>query len=97
VTEGKLTWLAGDMSPKSIEITLIDDDYLEGNELFTVTLSNPTNGAELSGVESITVSIEDDEPETAHREPSEEEDSEQPSAEEPTDECLLSRTVITFW
>jgi hypothetical protein len=86
VTEGKLTWLAGDMSPKSIEITLIDDDYLEGNELFTVTLSNPTNGAELSGVESITVSIEDDEPETAHREPSEEEDSEQPSPEEPTDE-----------
>jgi hypothetical protein len=65
VTEGKLTWQVDDMSPKLIEVTLIDDEYWEENELFIITLFEPTDGAELGSLESITVSIENDESESA--------------------------------
>ncbi|OAD21982.1 receptor protein kinase-like protein, partial [Candidatus Thiomargarita nelsonii] len=44
---GRLTWLDGDSSDKTLTITLIDDSTSEGNKTFTVTLSDPTSGADL--------------------------------------------------
>jgi len=54
---GRLTWLDGDSSDKTLTITLIDDSTSEGNKTFTVTLSDPTSGADL---ETATVTIIDD-------------------------------------
>lgn len=44
---------------KTITIPIVNDDADENPETFTVTLSNPTNGATLGGLSSITVTIED--------------------------------------
>jgi hypothetical protein len=52
-----LNFAAGETS-KTISIPIIDDSYAEGNELFTVTLSNPV-GATLVAPSSATVAIVD--------------------------------------
>lgn len=44
-----------------VVVAPIDDALLEGDETFTVTLSNPTNGATLGSPSVITVTIIDDE------------------------------------
>ncbi|OAD23563.1 Na-Ca exchanger/integrin-beta4 [Candidatus Thiomargarita nelsonii] len=54
---GRLTWLDGDSSNKTLTITLIDNSTSQGNKTFTVTLSDPTSGADL---ETATVTIIDD-------------------------------------
>jgi len=54
---GRLTWLDGDSSNKTLTITLIDNTDRYGNKTFTVTLSDPTSGADL---ETATVTIIDD-------------------------------------
>jgi Leucine-rich repeat (LRR) protein len=56
---GRLTWLDGDTSNKTLTITLIDNTASEDNKTFTVTLSDPTSGADL---ETATVIIRDDDP-----------------------------------
>jgi hypothetical protein len=56
---GRLTWLDGDSSNKTLTITLIDNTASEDNKTFTVTLSDPTSGADL---ETATVIIRDDDP-----------------------------------
>jgi hypothetical protein len=54
-TVGTLNFAAGEIS-KTISIPVIDDSYAEGNETFTVTLSNAT-GAALGTPSSASVSI----------------------------------------
>jgi hypothetical protein len=49
-TIGTLSWAAGDASPKTFSVAIVDDSYAEGTETFRVTLSNPT-GATL-GIQS---------------------------------------------
>jgi Leucine-rich repeat (LRR) protein len=56
---GRLTWLDGDTSNKTLTITLIDNTASEDNKTFTITLSDPTSGADL---ETATVIIRDDDP-----------------------------------
>jgi hypothetical protein len=56
---GSLKFAAGDTS-KTISILIIDDAYLEGNENFTVTLSNPS-GATLGTQSTTSVVITDNE------------------------------------
>jgi len=56
---GRLTWLDGDSSNKTLTITLIDNTVSEYEKTFTVTLSEPTSGADL---ETATIIIKDDEP-----------------------------------
>ena len=54
---GTLRFSAGETS-KTIFVPLVDDGYAEGNETFTITLSNPS-GATLGVATSATVTIED--------------------------------------
>lgn len=54
-----LTWNSGDASTKSVTINLTNDDVLEPNETFTITLSNP-GGATLGLPDTATVTIVDD-------------------------------------
>ncbi|MBY6204238.1 Calx-beta domain-containing protein [Halomonas denitrificans] len=57
---GTLNFADGDTS-FGVVVVPIDDALLEGDETFTVALSNPTNGAALGSPSVITVTIIDDE------------------------------------
>ena len=57
---GTLSFAIGETS-KSFAIQLTDDTAFEGNESFTVALSNPTNGTTVIG-DKVAVTIVDDEP-----------------------------------
>jgi uncharacterized protein (TIGR03118 family) len=59
-TVGTLRFAPGESS-KTIDIFITDDVYVEGNETFTVTLSNPTGGASftLGSTTTETVTITD--------------------------------------
>jgi hypothetical protein len=59
-TNGTLTFLANE-TQKSISVPILDDALTEGAEAFTITLSNPTNGAILGSIPTATVTIVDDE------------------------------------
>lgn len=58
VTGGALRWADGDTADKMIEVTLLDDLAIEGDEAFTATLQNPV-GATLTGA-PISAGIRDD-------------------------------------
>ncbi|WP_219643978.1 Calx-beta domain-containing protein [Cohnella sp. CFH 77786] len=56
---GTLTFAAGETS-KTISVPIYNDTDTEGDESFTVTLGNPTNGATLGTITGSNVSIVDD-------------------------------------
>ena len=56
---GTLTWLPTDPDTKAITVLLTNDTAVEGNETFSVVLSNPTGSATL-GTSVSTVTIDDD-------------------------------------
>jgi len=63
---GTLTWAAGDATAKNITVGLptsnvpvINDTNVEGPKAFTITLSNPTGGAQLGLITVNTVTIND--------------------------------------
>ncbi|QJR12850.1 hypothetical protein DSM104443_03944 [Usitatibacter rugosus] len=64
---GVLTWFVGDLTPKTIAvgisqtIPILDDTAFEGDETFTITLSNPTNFALLGPVTTTTITLVDNE------------------------------------
>lgn len=58
---GLLRWADGESDPIDITIQLNDDLAVEGNETFTLTLSNPNGAALAPGGSSVTVTIFDDE------------------------------------
>ena len=63
-TSGILTFTTGDIS-ESFMVPITDDSLVEGNQAFTVTLSNPQgNGAVLGALNPATVTITDFEPGT---------------------------------
>src|SRR6185436_9065560 len=57
---GRLTFLAGETS-KLVAVAILGDAVREGDETFTLTLSNPGGGAVLGPVRVATVTIRDDE------------------------------------
>ena len=57
---GTLSWDDGDTSNRSIRINLIDDAEVEGDEKFSLTLSEPTGGATLAASEAVTNIANDD-------------------------------------
>ena len=57
---GGLAWAAGDASPRTIVISILNDGTAEPDETFTVSLSSPV-GATLGAASSTTVTILDDE------------------------------------
>ncbi|MFO1351111.1 MAG: autotransporter domain-containing protein [Gammaproteobacteria bacterium] len=54
---GTLNWVAGDTQPKSFKVRINTDNEREGDEDFSVTLSNPTGGAVLGNPSIVTVVI----------------------------------------
>ena len=55
-TSGRLTIADGQISG-TISVRIIDDFLIEGNETFQIVISNPTGGATISGPDSATVFI----------------------------------------
>ena len=58
---GTINFAPGDTN-KTFQVLINEDMYLEGNETFTVTLSNPAGGV-LGAQSSTTITIDDDSPE----------------------------------
>jgi hypothetical protein len=59
-TLGTATWPAGDATPKSFSIAIVDDSYAEGSESFTIGLNSPS-GTTLGTQSTATVTITDNE------------------------------------
>jgi len=57
---GTLQWASGDNAPKSFIVLISEDDYVEGPETLTLTLSNPTGGATLGSPSTAILTINDD-------------------------------------
>jgi uncharacterized delta-60 repeat protein/uncharacterized repeat protein (TIGR01451 family) len=57
-TNGILTFADGETN-KAIAVRIIDENQVEGNQFFTVALSNPTGGASIFGSSSVPVNIID--------------------------------------
>lgn len=57
-SSGTLNFAAGQTSA-TFSVPILDDSLIEGNETFTVALSNPTGGATLAAVSSATATIAD--------------------------------------
>ncbi len=55
---GQLSWADGDSSDRIIDITAVNDTFVEGIESFALELSSPTGGAAL-GQATLTLSITD--------------------------------------
>lgn len=55
--KGTLTWAEGNRNHQLIEIPLLKDTDNESNENFVVTLSHPTNGAELGQTAQTSVTV----------------------------------------
>ncbi|MCB1629583.1 MAG: hypothetical protein KDI51_13295 [Xanthomonadales bacterium] len=55
--DGSLSWPGNDPSSRTISIAILADQLPESAEQFTLTLSNPTGGAELGPVTTVTVTI----------------------------------------
>jgi len=55
-----LTWAAGELGVKNIDVTIVNDNLNEGNESFAIVLDNPENVA-ISGSSRVSVTIRDDE------------------------------------
>jgi glucose/arabinose dehydrogenase len=64
-TAGILHWNDGDAGTKSFQVPIFEDPETEGEESFTVALSNPTGGAFLGTPQTAQVTIEDDDSPTA--------------------------------
>ncbi|MBV8201743.1 MAG: fibronectin type III domain-containing protein [Acidobacteria bacterium] len=47
-TSGTLTWAAGDHSPKSFNVQVLDDHVVDGTHTAVLTLSNATGGASIN-------------------------------------------------
>ncbi len=56
---GSISWVNGELGPKTIIIPLATDALIEGTETFTISLSAPTGGANLGAIATHTVTIAD--------------------------------------
>jgi hypothetical protein len=46
-TSGRLDWADGDDSPRTVTVSILDDDIVENREIFGVDFSEPSGGAQL--------------------------------------------------
>ena len=59
---GTLTWADGDTNIQTLNLLIMDDEIRENPETFYVTLSNPSNGAQLGTSKQMALTIVDNEP-----------------------------------
>lgn len=59
LTTGKLVFASNELE-KSFTVVTFNDAFVEGNETFSIDLSNPTGGAVVGPLATTTVTIEDD-------------------------------------
>jgi hypothetical protein len=59
---GTLTWSDGDEAAKTIELTIIDDEQLEPDEIFTLSLGNASGAALVSPADATITITNDDAP-----------------------------------
>lgn len=59
-TFGRLSWAAGDGADKTFTVLTTQDNYVEGPEMLTLTLSNLTGNAGFSGPSTAILTINDD-------------------------------------
>ena len=59
-TFGRLSWAAGDGADKTFIVMTTQDNYVEGPETLTLTLSNPRANAAILGLPTATLTINDD-------------------------------------
>ena len=60
-TNGTLVWTDGDTAPKSFDIVIQNDFFLEEEETILLSLSNPQGGAAIGALGQCRVEIEGDE------------------------------------
>jgi hypothetical protein len=58
-TPDTLSWADGDAAPRSISVTILDDDLAESSESLAAILSNATGGAVIGDYSSFSISILD--------------------------------------
>jgi Calx-beta domain/Protein of unknown function (DUF1565) len=58
-TSGTLNWADGDATTKQIVVPIVDDSTPEGDETFTVTLTDPPGPADIGSPATTTVTIKD--------------------------------------
>ncbi|MDB5970428.1 MAG: hypothetical protein JWQ90_2878 [Hydrocarboniphaga sp.] len=58
---GTLNWDAGDATPRTLTVQILDDSSFEGDETLSIALSEPTGGATLGGPATATITIADNE------------------------------------
>ncbi|NOZ78085.1 MAG: DUF1565 domain-containing protein [Acidobacteria bacterium] len=61
-TSGSLSWADGDTGSRQIVVPIVDDAVAEGNESFTVELSNPPGSSFVGDPATAVVTIRDNEP-----------------------------------
>lgn len=61
-TFSKAVTFGNGVTSQNIQIPITQDVLIEGNESFTVALSDPTGGSQLNAIKTATVTITDDEP-----------------------------------
>jgi len=59
-SSGTLTWAAGDLGERIISVPLINDNLVEPNETFRITLSNATGGVVIEGSATLDVTVTND-------------------------------------
>jgi uncharacterized membrane protein len=57
-----VSWAAGDASPKTIVIPILDEHLISGQRIMNLTLSSPGGGATVGGPASAVLTILDDDP-----------------------------------
>ena len=91
---GKLIWVDGDSSAKSIVVMLLDDQQLEDVKTIPLILTEPTGGASLGVPDRATLVVVDNDgqPEV----PPQVESEFTPSPEEPTSDSSLDKGKVTI-
>ncbi|ALG68759.1 Calx-beta domain-containing protein [Beggiatoa leptomitoformis] len=59
LTQGSLSWANGDGEAKTVSIPVLTDNLTEGNELFTISLANPTGNALLGTISNANIKLLD--------------------------------------
>lgn len=57
---GTLNWADGDATPKTFQVTIVDDTFVEGDETVNLTLTNPLGGAALGAPSAALLTIIED-------------------------------------